>query len=219
MNSKVKLKEEVDFCLACREKWREVINVSHRANYSSVTETSSHLLSLPAPFFHCVAIGYSMFSHGSLNRALDMKSPPPLNLGSEGLRGDTTSQSAGVTRANHSSAVSELHAALRVHCGAFHLSRGLTVNLIVVWAKPPADVCTIYASRSPYRIKIDIFGLTISVSLFISGESCTRACTAAARWWPWARQGCWVTLWEDTCSRPLEHLVHTLILLSSGKMC
>uniref|UniRef100_A0A3B5LWH4 Uncharacterized protein n=1 Tax=Xiphophorus couchianus TaxID=32473 RepID=A0A3B5LWH4_9TELE len=26
-------------------------------------------------------IGYSMFSHGNLNRALDMKSPPPLSLG------------------------------------------------------------------------------------------------------------------------------------------
>lgn len=105
-NSKVKLKEEVDCCLTCRGKRREVINVSHRANYSSVTETSSHLLSLPAPFFHCVAIGYSMFSHGSLNRALDMKSPPPLNLGSDGLRGDAAMQSAGVTRVNHSSAVS-----------------------------------------------------------------------------------------------------------------
>ncbi|KAJ7993094.1 hypothetical protein DPEC_G00268860 [Dallia pectoralis] len=33
-------------------------------------------------------IGYSMFSHGNLSRALDMKTPPPLNLGSENRRVD-----------------------------------------------------------------------------------------------------------------------------------
>lgn len=82
------------------------MNVSQRTNYSSVTETSSHLLSLPAPFFHSEGIGYSMFSHGSLNRALDMKSPPPLNLGSENLRGDAANQGIGATRANYSAAVS-----------------------------------------------------------------------------------------------------------------
>lgn len=52
-------------------------------------------------------IGYSVFSHGNLTRALEMKSPPPpLNLGSENLRGDASNQGMGVTRANHSSAVS-----------------------------------------------------------------------------------------------------------------
>ncbi|XP_026160616.1 myocyte-specific enhancer factor 2B [Mastacembelus armatus] len=57
-------------------------------------------------------IGYSMFSHANLNRALDMKSPTPLNLGSENLgseslhrqHGDVTNQALGATRANHSSA-------------------------------------------------------------------------------------------------------------------
>lgn len=70
-----------------------------RSDYSSVTETLS--LSLPAPPL-CAGIGYSMFSHGGLSRSLDMKSPPPLNLGSENLRGDPGNQA---TRVNHGSAV------------------------------------------------------------------------------------------------------------------
>lgn len=43
-----------------------------------------------------------MFSHSGLNRSLDMKSPPPLNLGGENLRGDGVNQA---TRVSHSSAV------------------------------------------------------------------------------------------------------------------
>ncbi|XP_037326497.2 myocyte-specific enhancer factor 2B [Pungitius pungitius] len=47
-------------------------------------------------------IGYSVFSHGNLNRPLEMKSPPPLNLGSENPRGDAGSQAmAPAARANH----------------------------------------------------------------------------------------------------------------------
>ena len=38
-----------------------------------------------------------------------MKSPPPLNLGPENLRGDAAGQGMGATRANHSSAVSGCH--------------------------------------------------------------------------------------------------------------
>ncbi|XP_024114526.1 myocyte-specific enhancer factor 2B isoform X1 [Oryzias melastigma] len=49
-------------------------------------------------------IGYSVFSHGNVNRALDMKSPPPLNLGSENLRADVANAGLGSTRANHNSA-------------------------------------------------------------------------------------------------------------------
>ncbi|KAM3875965.1 myocyte-specific enhancer factor 2B [Diretmus argenteus] len=49
-------------------------------------------------------IGYSVFSPGNLSRALDMKTPPPLNLGSENLRGETVNQGMGATRANFSSA-------------------------------------------------------------------------------------------------------------------
>ncbi|XP_011471858.1 myocyte-specific enhancer factor 2B isoform X2 [Oryzias latipes] len=49
-------------------------------------------------------IGYSVFSHGSVNRALDMKSPPPLNLGSDNLQADAANPGMGSTRANHNSA-------------------------------------------------------------------------------------------------------------------
>ncbi len=38
-----------------------------------------------------------------------MKSPPPLNLGGENLRGDTANQGMGAARANHSSAVSSCY--------------------------------------------------------------------------------------------------------------
>lgn len=78
--------------------------VSQRINDSSGTGLDR--FSLPAPFFHCLGIGYSVFSHGNLNRALDMKSPPPLNVGTENLRADGANQAMGATRANHNSAVS-----------------------------------------------------------------------------------------------------------------
>lgn len=55
---------------------------------------------LPPP---CAGIGYSMFSHGGLSRCLDMKSPPPLNMGGENLRGDPGNQAARMV--NHASAV------------------------------------------------------------------------------------------------------------------
>ncbi|XP_076009527.1 myocyte-specific enhancer factor 2B [Genypterus blacodes] len=47
-------------------------------------------------------IGYSVFSHGNLNRALDMKSPPPLGI--ENLQREAANQGMGATRANHNSA-------------------------------------------------------------------------------------------------------------------
>uniref|UniRef100_A0A3Q3MTL0 Myocyte enhancer factor 2b n=1 Tax=Mastacembelus armatus TaxID=205130 RepID=A0A3Q3MTL0_9TELE len=40
-------------------------------------------------------IGYSMFSHANLNRALDMKSPTPLNLGSENLGSESLHRQHG----------------------------------------------------------------------------------------------------------------------------
>lgn len=49
-----------------------------------------------------------MFTHGTLNRPLEMKTPPPLNQGSDSMRGDAANQALGVTRANYSSAVSSL---------------------------------------------------------------------------------------------------------------
>ncbi|TKS74745.1 Myocyte-specific enhancer factor 2B RSRFR2 [Collichthys lucidus] len=67
-------------------------------------------------------IGYSVFSHGSLNRALDMKSPPPLNLGAENQRGDSSSQGMGATRVNHSSARGVLYQGL--HSGSSMVAMG-----------------------------------------------------------------------------------------------
>ncbi|XP_003974126.2 myocyte-specific enhancer factor 2B [Takifugu rubripes] len=55
-------------------------------------------------------IGYSMFSQGGLNRSLDMKSPPPLNLGSENPTGDAASQA---TRVSHGSARGVLYGGLQ----------------------------------------------------------------------------------------------------------
>ncbi|XP_071782072.1 myocyte-specific enhancer factor 2B [Centroberyx gerrardi] len=67
-------------------------------------------------------IGYSVFSHGNLSRALDMKSPPPLNLGSENLRGDAANQGMGATRANLSSARGLLYQGL--HPGSSMVAMG-----------------------------------------------------------------------------------------------
>lgn len=39
--------------------------------------------------------GYSMFSHGNLSRALDMKTPPPLSLSNDGRRGEVHSGVGG----------------------------------------------------------------------------------------------------------------------------
>ncbi|XP_024908110.1 myocyte-specific enhancer factor 2B isoform X1 [Cynoglossus semilaevis] len=56
-------------------------------------------------------IGYSVLSHSS--RTLDVKSPPPLNLGSEVLRGNAANQAVRVNH-NHSSAVSSCCCPLRL---------------------------------------------------------------------------------------------------------
>ncbi|XP_020795726.1 myocyte-specific enhancer factor 2B isoform X2 [Boleophthalmus pectinirostris] len=48
-------------------------------------------------------IGYSVFAHGNLNRALEMKTPPPaLGLGPEGLRDTQANQGLGPRNSNHS---------------------------------------------------------------------------------------------------------------------
>ncbi|RXN20401.1 myocyte-specific enhancer factor 2B-like protein [Labeo rohita] len=51
-------------------------------------------------------LGYSMFSHGNLSRALEMKTPPPLNMASDGRRIDAHSGLCG-TRSNLANAVRE----------------------------------------------------------------------------------------------------------------
>lgn len=101
------------FSIRARRNGGRQLSVSHRPNYSSVRKTHrrSHLLSLPRSLLFLSAaagIGYSMFSHGTLNRALEMKSPPPLNQASENMRGDAATQALGVTRANCGSAVGSL---------------------------------------------------------------------------------------------------------------
>ncbi|KAK5870042.1 hypothetical protein PBY51_024706 [Eleginops maclovinus] len=67
-------------------------------------------------------IGYSVFSHGNLNRALDMKSPPPLNIGSDNLRGDAANMGLGATRANHNSTRGVLYQGL--HSGNSMVAMG-----------------------------------------------------------------------------------------------
>ncbi|XP_035502675.1 myocyte-specific enhancer factor 2B [Scophthalmus maximus] len=67
-------------------------------------------------------IGYSVLSHGNLNRALDMKSPPALNLGGENLRGDSANQTMGATRVNHNSARGLLYQGL--HSGGSMVTMG-----------------------------------------------------------------------------------------------
>uniref|UniRef100_A0A8C6T3Z2 Myocyte enhancer factor 2b n=1 Tax=Neogobius melanostomus TaxID=47308 RepID=A0A8C6T3Z2_9GOBI len=65
-------------------------------------------------------IGYSMFAHGNLNRALEMKSPPPaLGLGPEGLR----DQGQG-PRSNHHNARGHLYQGL--HSGTSIVAMGKT---------------------------------------------------------------------------------------------
>ncbi|CAJ1060239.1 myocyte-specific enhancer factor 2B [Xyrichtys novacula] len=91
--------------------------VSHRPPGFKSLNARPGSVSPAAPHAHTAfmsphsGIGYSVFSHGSLNRALDIKSPPPLNLGAENLRGDA-GQSMGAARANHSSARGVLYQGL-----------------------------------------------------------------------------------------------------------
>lgn len=166
-------------------------------------------------FFHCVGIGYSMFSHGGLNRTLDMKSPPPLNLGADNLRGDATNQGIGATRTNYNSAVCS--SCYPVWSMGFFLLSKLRAVLQARWAQTfsPFTLCAVV---SLYHYKyVTFFSWNNWISLFIRGESCTRACTAAAQWLLWAKLGCWVTVWGDMASPLLEPLVRLLFHLS-GKL-
>lgn len=70
-------------------------------------------------------IGYSVFTHGNLNRGLEMKSPPPsLSLGPDGLRGDAANQGMGPSRINHNSARGHLYQGL--HPGSSIVAMGKT---------------------------------------------------------------------------------------------
>ncbi|ROL40848.1 Myocyte-specific enhancer factor 2B [Anabarilius grahami] len=64
---------------------------------SSTGSVSSN--SHPALMGPHAGLGYSMFSHGNLSKALEMKTPPPLNMTSDGRRIDAHSGLCG-TRSN-----------------------------------------------------------------------------------------------------------------------
>uniref|UniRef100_A0A3B3X615 MADS-box domain-containing protein n=1 Tax=Poecilia mexicana TaxID=48701 RepID=A0A3B3X615_9TELE len=84
-------------------------------------------------------IGYSVFSHGNLNRALDMKSPPPLSLGSENLRADAANQAMGATRVNHNSARSLLYQGLHSSSSMVAMGKaGLLSHSLGGYGLPPA---------------------------------------------------------------------------------
>lgn len=104
--------------------------VSHRAQGFKSLNSRPGSSSPAAPHTHSAfmsphsGIGYSVFSHSSLNRALDMKSPPPLNLGADNLRGEAATQGMGPTRANHSSARGVLYQGF--HSGSSMVAMGKT---------------------------------------------------------------------------------------------
>lgn len=62
------------------------------------------LFSLPICLCVGEGFGYSVFSHGNLSRALDMKTPPPLSLTNDGRRGEVH-PGVGVARGNLTNAV------------------------------------------------------------------------------------------------------------------
>uniref|UniRef100_A0A8B9JYW5 Myocyte enhancer factor 2b n=1 Tax=Astyanax mexicanus TaxID=7994 RepID=A0A8B9JYW5_ASTMX len=59
----------------------------------------------PALMGSHAGIGYSMFSHGNLSKALEMKSPPPLSLAGDGRRLDAQHGMGGARSANLTNAV------------------------------------------------------------------------------------------------------------------
>ncbi|CAG04863.1 unnamed protein product [Tetraodon nigroviridis] len=90
-------------------------------------------------------IGYTMFSHGGLSRSLDMKTPPPLNLGSENLRGDPGNQAA---RVNHGSAV---RSCLRGPALAIrHDNRGFCCVCVPTRGGSCTGACTVAAPWWPW---------------------------------------------------------------------
>ncbi|CAM4656677.1 unnamed protein product [Leuciscus chuanchicus] len=66
-----------------------------RPGSTSSVSSNSH----PALMGPHSGLGYSMFSHGNLSKALEMKTPPPLNMTSDGRRIDAHSGLCG-TRSN-----------------------------------------------------------------------------------------------------------------------
>lgn len=68
-----------------------------KTNFNHILFFTSHMTE---------GLGYSMFSHGNLSKALEMKTPPPLNMTSDGRRIDAHSGLCG-TRSNLANAVRE----------------------------------------------------------------------------------------------------------------
>lgn len=67
-------------------------------------------------------LGYSMFSHGNLSKALEMKTPPPLNMTSDGRRIDAHSGLCG-TRSNLANARALYQS---MHAGGHMMAMGKT---------------------------------------------------------------------------------------------
>ncbi|XP_048021228.1 myocyte-specific enhancer factor 2B isoform X2 [Megalobrama amblycephala] len=87
---------------------------------SSTGSVSSN--SHPALMGPHAGLGYSMFSHGNLSKALEMKTPPPLNMTSDGRRIDAHSGLCG-TRSNLANARALYQS---MHAGGHMMAMGKT---------------------------------------------------------------------------------------------
>ncbi|XP_058616924.1 myocyte-specific enhancer factor 2B isoform X2 [Onychostoma macrolepis] len=76
----------------------------------------------PALMGQHAGLGYSMFSHGNLSRSLEMKTPPPLNMASDGRRIEAHSGLCG-TRSNLANARALYQS---MHAGGHMMAMGKT---------------------------------------------------------------------------------------------
>ncbi|XP_056112436.1 myocyte-specific enhancer factor 2B isoform X2 [Rhinichthys klamathensis goyatoka] len=89
-----------------------------RPGSTSSVSSNSH----PALMGPHSGLGYSMFSHGNLSKALEMKTPPPLNMTSDGRRIDAHSGLCG-TRSNLANARALYQS---MHAGGHMMAMGKT---------------------------------------------------------------------------------------------
>ncbi|XP_077082537.1 myocyte-specific enhancer factor 2B isoform X2 [Siphateles boraxobius] len=89
-----------------------------RPGSTSSVSSNSH----PALMGPHAGLGYSMFSHGNLSKALEMKTPPPLNMTSDGRRIDAHSGLCG-TRSNLANARALYQS---MHAGSHMMAMGKT---------------------------------------------------------------------------------------------
>ncbi|KAK7126817.1 hypothetical protein R3I94_018110 [Phoxinus phoxinus] len=89
-----------------------------RPGSASSVSSNSH----PALMGPHAGLGYSMFSHGNLSKALEMKTPPPLNMTSDGRRIDAHGGLCG-TRSNLANARALYQS---MHAGGHMMAMGKT---------------------------------------------------------------------------------------------